>query len=247
MAWENLTISGMPNGLTFDSFPASITGNSQVCVSYSGTPLELGTFEVNVTGEMILDFFGSPYSIGNVSSSLNIVVESNPNPIPGCTYEHAVNHSPIASVDDGSCIFKGCTDPCSSPIMTPYASVDDGTCESEPCDDGEAVNMGDLNNDGAVGSSDLLRVSLGLRRVLSSTRPFCHVQPLHCHRRRSLSNSDRGSICQVGWVLFENGHIVSEFSSLVNPNAAFLPRRHSGARHPTGPGDSGAVIFGDLS
>ena len=38
------------------------------------------------------------------------------------------------------------------------------------------------------------------------------------------SNSDRSSICQVGWVLFENGRIVSEFSSLVNPNSAFLPR-----------------------
>ena len=156
MAWENLTISGMPNGLTFDSFPASITGNSQLCVSYSGTPLELGTFEVNLTGEMILDFFGSPYSIGNVSSSLNIVVESNPNPILGCTYEHAVNHSPIASVDDGSCIFKGCTDPSAS-NYEPYASVDDGTCNSEPCEDGTASNMGDLNNDGAVGSSDLLQ------------------------------------------------------------------------------------------
>ena len=38
------------------------------------------------------------------------------------------------------------------------------------------------------------------------------------------SNSDRSSICQVGWVLFENGSIVSEFSSLVNPHSAFLPR-----------------------
>ena len=38
------------------------------------------------------------------------------------------------------------------------------------------------------------------------------------------SNSDRSSICQVGWVLFEDGQIISEFNSLVNPNAAFLPR-----------------------
>ncbi len=38
------------------------------------------------------------------------------------------------------------------------------------------------------------------------------------------SNSDRSSICQVGWVLFENGNIISEFSSLVNPHSAFLPR-----------------------
>lgn len=38
------------------------------------------------------------------------------------------------------------------------------------------------------------------------------------------SNSDRSSICQVGWVLFENGQIVSEFNSLVNPETVFLQK-----------------------
>lgn len=38
------------------------------------------------------------------------------------------------------------------------------------------------------------------------------------------SNSDRGSICQIGWVEFEDDRIVDEFESLVNPNAPFLQR-----------------------
>ena len=38
------------------------------------------------------------------------------------------------------------------------------------------------------------------------------------------SNSDRGSICQIGWVEFEDDKIVDEFESLVNPNAPFLQR-----------------------
>ena len=181
-AWEDLTISGMPSGLAFDSFPTSLDGNTELCVSYSGTPLELGTFEVNVTGEMILDFFGTPYSIGNISSTLTIVVESNPNPIPGCTYEHAVNHSPIASVDDGSCIFTGCTDPSAS-NYEPYATVDDGTCDSEPCDDVTASNMGDLNNDGSVGAGDLLQF-LSVYGVSYLDEDLKQMQPLHGQRRR---------------------------------------------------------------
>ena len=156
MAWENLTVSGMPDGLSFDNFPSAVSGNNQLCLTYSGAPLGLGTFDVEVSGEMILDFFGSPYPIGTVSSTLTIVVEPNPNPIPGCTYAHAVNHSPIANVDDGSCIFAGCTDPSASNYEA-TASVDDGSCNSEPCDDGSTSNMGDLNGDGFVGAGDLLQ------------------------------------------------------------------------------------------
>ncbi|MDA9755871.1 hypothetical protein N9V29_02765, partial [Flavobacteriales bacterium] len=48
--------------------------------------------------------------------------------------------------------FAGCTDP-SAENFEPYASVDDGTCETEPC---VASCLGDLNNDGSIGSADLL-------------------------------------------------------------------------------------------
>ena len=38
------------------------------------------------------------------------------------------------------------------------------------------------------------------------------------------SNSDRGSICQIGWVEFKDGQIIDEFESLINPKAPFLQR-----------------------
>ena len=155
MAWENLTIDGMPNGLSFNNFPTTVGGNTQLCLTYSGNPLELGTYAIEVSGEMVLNFFGTPYSIGSVSSSLTIVIEPNPNPIPGCTYAHAVNHSPIANVDDGSCIFAGCTDPSAS-NYEPNAAVDDGSCQSSSDPTSGCDLAFDGNADGAVGSGDLL-------------------------------------------------------------------------------------------
>jgi len=157
MAWENLVVSGMPEGLEFDNLTTVANGNSQSCLTYSGTPLQLGVFYVELTGEMILDFFGSPFPTGPVTSTLTIVVESNPNPIAGCTYDHAENYMIIANVDDGSCIFAGCTDPSAS-NFDPTASIDDGSCGSDPCVDGNALNFGDLDEDGIVGTSDLLEL-----------------------------------------------------------------------------------------
>ena len=69
----------------------------------------------------------------------------------GRTYAHAVNFNPVANIDDGNCMFGGQTDlmpQTSSPTL-----VDNGTCETEPC---VASCLGDLNNDGSIGSADLL-------------------------------------------------------------------------------------------
>jgi len=38
------------------------------------------------------------------------------------------------------------------------------------------------------------------------------------------ANSDRGSICQIGWVRFRDGEPVDSFTSLVNPESPFLQR-----------------------
>jgi hypothetical protein len=66
----------------------------------------------------------------------------------GCTYPTACNYNAIASIDNQSCIFPGCTDP----TATNYdvnAGCDDGSCTFDSC-------AADLNNDGIVGSGDLL-------------------------------------------------------------------------------------------
>ncbi|MDZ4824479.1 MAG: lamin tail domain-containing protein [Flavobacteriales bacterium] len=70
-------------------------------------------------------------------------------PIPGCTYPMASNYDPMATPDDGSCIFPGCTDPLAL-NYTPLANLDDDTCNFEaPC-------PADLDGNGVVNVSDLL-------------------------------------------------------------------------------------------
>ena len=150
--WSGLEVSGMPSGLAFDNLPGAISGGSQICLTYSGLPTAAGTYEVTLTGELFLSVFGNPVSAGVYAASLVITIEANGNAVLGCTYAHALNFNPVANDDDGSCAFAGCTDP-GAENFEPHASVDDGTCETEPC---VASCLGDLNNDGTIGSGDLL-------------------------------------------------------------------------------------------
>ena len=150
--WSGLEVMGMPAGLAFDNLIGSISGGSQTCLTYSGVPTTAGAYEVTLTGELFLSVFGNPVSAGMVEASLVITIEANGNAVLGCTYPHAMNFNPTATDDDGSCAFAGCTDP-SAENFEPYASVDDGTCVTEPC---VASCLGDLNNDGSIGSADLL-------------------------------------------------------------------------------------------
>jgi hypothetical protein len=71
--------------------------------------------------------------------------------IAGCTDEDAVNYLAVATQDDGSCIYGGCTDGTDfdvangdfSPIADNYdptADFDDGSCQYSGCDDGSACN-----------------------------------------------------------------------------------------------------------
>lgn len=62
------------------------------------------------------------------------------NPPPyhqGCTDPAASNYDPLATADNGSCIYAGdaaihgCTDPLASNYV-PNATVDDGSCTYEP-------------------------------------------------------------------------------------------------------------------
>ena len=132
--------------------PTDVEADTQSCLTYSGTPFQEGVFDVTVTGDLMVSVFGNPVSAGQVTSSFTMVITPNENGILGCTYAHAVNFNPVASIDDGSCMFGGCNRP-DAPNFEPHASVDDGTCETEPC---VASCLGDLNNDGTIGSGDLL-------------------------------------------------------------------------------------------
>ena len=59
-----------------------------------------------------------------------------------------------ASIDDGSCVYVGCTDP-EALNFNPLFSVDDGSCLF---DDVGQECVGDIDLNGTVGTSDLLLV-----------------------------------------------------------------------------------------
>ena len=124
------------------------------CLTYSGTPFQEGVFEVTVTGDLMVSVFGNPVSAGQVTSSFTMVITPNANGILGCTYANASNYLPVATIDDGSCIYAGCMDPEASNFQI-FATTDDGSCSYE-CAAVEGPCMFDANNDGSIGSADLL-------------------------------------------------------------------------------------------
>jgi hypothetical protein len=70
----------------------------------------------------------------------------------GCTEPFACNYDPAATALDNSCDFTtcaGCTDP-NAENYDPGAIIDDGTCV------GNTSCVGDFNEDGTVGTADLL-------------------------------------------------------------------------------------------
>ena len=111
-------------------------------------------FDVTVTGDLMVSVFGNPVSAGLVSSSFTMVITPNENEILGCTYANASNYLPVATIDDGSCVYAGCMDPEASNFQI-FATTDDGSCSYE-CAAVEGPCMFDANNDGLIGSGDLL-------------------------------------------------------------------------------------------
>ena len=74
------------------------------------------------------------------------------NPVQGCTNPAATNYNPLATVDNGSCVFPvivaGCTDPRAT-NYNPTATVDNGSCvlpalPVRGCTDPTAINYNGL-------------------------------------------------------------------------------------------------------
>jgi hypothetical protein len=136
-------------------WPASWnTANSGI---YSASVDLTGAFALQGTGQWSLTMFNgwSGATTGGMTSNpvtydldwtLTGVCD-----IAGCTDEAAVNYLAVATIDDGSCLYAGCTDGDDfdtvngdfSPVADNYdpaADVDDGSCEYNGCDDGAACN-----------------------------------------------------------------------------------------------------------
>ena len=160
MAWNDLTVSGLPNGFVMSNAPSSMDPGTQVCLTYSGTPVEEGVFDIVVSGDLILSVFGQPYPVGSFVSSVPMSITPNVSGIVGCTYPNATNYLSYATIESGTCSFEGCMDPEANNFQI-FAMSDDGSCEYDTC---ASTCPSDVDGDGSVGTGDLLSLlaSFGL-------------------------------------------------------------------------------------
>ena len=105
-----------------------------------------------MTGILTVSIFGSSIELGTFSTDFVVNITLNQGDIQGCTYPMAMNFLPIATLDDGECIFAGCTDVEAS-NFTPLATLEDGTCEYTADED---LCPADVDGNGTVNVSDLL-------------------------------------------------------------------------------------------
>ena len=149
-------VEGVPDWVDQATYTLEeLNANTQHCIEATGVPSAPGWHDIVVTAEVFISIFGQPFSIGEQFFSATLEVQSNPNPILGCTYQNAPNFTPYATQDDGSCLFPGCTDP-QAGNFNPLATVDDGSC-GEACEtNDDAFCEADNDGDGVITVSDLL-------------------------------------------------------------------------------------------
>ena len=110
MAWNDLTVSGLPNGFTLSNAPTGMDPGTQVCLTY-GTPVE-GMFDVLVSGELVLSVFGQPYPVrallkhGAHADYAQCVRHCGLHGV-----SNATNYLSYATIESGTCTFEGCMDP----------------------------------------------------------------------------------------------------------------------------------------
>ena len=121
-------VSGLPPGLALVDSPLNVSVSGSACLALSGTPTELGDYEVVFSGELVVLFGVLEQSFGTFDYSWTVTVEEGVGAIWGCTYPDAINFVSYATDDDGSCEFGPTPEPCPA----------------------------DLDNNGQVGTPDLL-------------------------------------------------------------------------------------------
>ena len=148
------SMSGLPQGLISTMTVGPMNPNSEVCVNVSGIPIETGVFDILFTGEAYINVFGISTYAGVLSFTHTLEIGDNPNPISGCTYPGSDNYLVYAMVDDGSCIISGCTDTEASNFHAIF-NFEDGSCQYVE-DISDCIE--DLNQDGTIGTPDLLQL-----------------------------------------------------------------------------------------
>ena len=141
---------------------------------------------------------------------------------PGCMDDLAINYNPLATEDDGSCIYldiPGCTDTLAL-NYNPFATVDDGSCltASPGCMDDLAINYNPLATEDD-GSCIYLDIVLGCMDVTACNyNPEANLQDFTCEFAEEfydceggcLSDTDSDGICDG----IDNCILISNFDQL---------------------------------
>ena len=141
---------------------------------------------------------------------------------PGCMDDLAINYNPLATEDDGSCIYldiPGCTDTLAL-NYNPFATVDDGSCLTAfpGCMDDLAINYNPLATEDD-GSCIYLDIVLGCMDVTACNyNPEANLQDFTCEFAEEfydceggcLSDTDSDGICDG----IDNCILISNFDQL---------------------------------
>ena len=142
------SVAGLPGGLSLGA--GDVASGQTGCWVFEGTIDSLGTFPISVSGDLVVEAFAS--SIPVTFSFTTVIQTTTPQGVVGCTYPLAVNFEPLATADDGTCIFSGCTDSTAANYSLVFG-VDDGSCLNVAND---LSCPEDLTQDGLVNTMDLL-------------------------------------------------------------------------------------------
>ena len=112
-------------------------------------------YEAEVSGELEVVLFGQPFVVGSVSLPFEVYVLPNPNPIAGACLSERGQLLACATVDNGSCLYAGCTDPSALNYYSLFV-LDDGSCIYGEVQDNTCPP--DVDADGVVSTTDLLEL-----------------------------------------------------------------------------------------
>ena len=143
------SIAGLPDGVSLDGLAPDDILYANTCVELTGL-IAGNCYDVEMHLNLEASFFGVTIPAGTAVVEISIC--SAGAAVFGCTYQHALNFDPMATSDDGACLYVGCTDT-EAINFNALFSLDDGSCLY---DDLASECIGDIDLNGSVGSSDLL-------------------------------------------------------------------------------------------
>lgn len=107
VGYEITSVENVPVGLDVNlGFGDVIDGGEVHCLAFTGTAMQEGIYDIDITGTLYLDILGSVLST-DIMLEHRVVVTPNVTGIEGCAYPSADNYDPLATIDIGNCLFDG--------------------------------------------------------------------------------------------------------------------------------------------